>query len=136
MKCFYCISLSVCSDSYKNNKQRTMTSIQRRSSSSSSTLSSSTTWTYTRGLKYLDGSMYKGLLDRYGRRFGSGTMRKPLYNAYDPANTSALVQWTEYCGEWRNNLPNGYGVVRKYRGDGTCITVYEGEWINGQPALE
>ena len=110
------------------NEQQTMASIQRQSSS----------WTYTRGLKYLDGSMYKGHLDRYGRRIGTGTMRNPMYiyGVYDPANSAALIQWMEYSGEWRNNLPNGYGVVRKYRGDGTCTTVHEGEWVNGQPAAE
>ena len=112
-----------------NNKQQTMTSTQRQSSSS---------WTYTRGLKYTDGSIYTGQLDRYGKRFGTGTMRNPMYiyGAYDPANTAALVNWTEYSGEWRNNLPNGHGIVRKRRGDGTCITVHEGEWVNGQPAAE
>jgi hypothetical protein len=41
----------------------------------------------------------------------------------------------EYSGEWRNNLPNGYGIARKCRGDelGTRVTIYEGEWINGEP---
>ena len=114
-----------------NNEQQTMASIQRQPSSSSS-------WTYTRGLKYLDGSMYKGQLDRYGRRFGTGTMRNPMciYGAYDPENSAALVHWREYSGEWRNNLPNGHGIVRKYHGDGTCTTVHEGEWVNGQPAPE
>ena len=116
-----------------NNEQRTMASTQRQSASASSSF-----WTYTRGLKYLDGSIYKGQLDRYGRRFGTGTMRNPMciYGAYDPANSAALVHWTEYSGEWRNNLPNGYGVVRKYRGDGTSTIVHQGDWINGQPAPE
>lgn len=114
------------------NEQRTMESIQRQSASSSPA------WTYTRGLKYLDGSIYKGQLDRYGKRFGTGTMRNPMciYGVYDPANTAALVHWMEYSGEWCNNLPNGYGIVRKYRGDGTCTIVHEGEWVNGQPAPE
>ena len=107
-----------------NNEQQTMTSIQTQAF-----------WTQTSGLKYSDGSMYTGSLDRYGKRIGYGTMRNPMYiyGAYDPENSAALIQWMEYSGEWRNNLPNGTGVVRKCRGDGTSFTVYKGEWVNGQP---
>ena len=66
-----------------------------------------------------NGSMYKGFLDMYGKRIGYGTLRNPMYiyGAYDPENSAALVQWTEYSGEWHNNLPNGHGVTKKYRGE-------------------
>jgi hypothetical protein len=94
-------------------------------------------WTRTRGMRYRDGSMYVGQLDRCGKRVGYGTMRNPIYmyGVYDPNNSGAIANWMEYSGEWRNNLPNGYGIARKCRGDelGTRVTIYEGEWINGEP---
>ena len=84
-------------------------------------------------VKSADGSIYKGGLDRFGSRTGFGTYRTPfmMYGVYDPQNTASLVNWREYTGEWDNDKANGFGVTRRYRGDGTCTVEYEGQWLNG-----
>jgi len=91
-------------------------------------------WTQTR-ITYADGSTYKGDLDRVGNRTGFGTYRTPimLFGVYDPQNTASLVHWREYMGEWDNDEASGFGIMRRYRGDGTCTVEYEGQWLNGQP---
>ena len=84
-------------------------------------------------VKCADGSIYKGGLDRFGNRAGFGTYRTPimLFGVYDPQNTASLVNWREYTGEWENDAASGFGIMRRYRGDGTCTVEYEGQWLNG-----
>ena len=91
-------------------------------------------WTQTTTITYADGSIYKGHLDRVGNRTGFGTYRTPimLFGVYDPQNTTSLVNWREYMGEWNNDEANGFGIMRRYRGDGTCTVEYEGQWLNGR----
>ena len=86
-------------------------------------------------VKSADGSIYKGGLDRFGNRTGFGTYRTPimLFGVYDPQNTTSLIHWREYTGEWENDEASGFGIMRRYRGDGTCTVEYEGQWLNGQP---
>ena len=99
---------------------------------------SSCFWTWTKGMKYANGSIYKGHLDRFGKRTGAGTLRSPIcvYGVYEPTNTSALLNWMEYYGEWQNDKPSGWGIAKRYRGDGTTTTIYDGEWANGVPISE
>ena len=89
-------------------------------------------WTQTR-MTYADGSTYRGHLDRVGNRTGFGTYRTPimLFGVYDPQNPTSIVNWREYMGEWNNDEANGFGIMRRYRGDGTCVVEYEGQWLNG-----
>ena len=92
----------------------------------------------TRIVKSADGSIYKGELDRYGKRTGFGTLKAPMmvYGVYDPANPSRLLHWMEYSGEWHEDEANGHGILRRYRGDGTNKVEHEGLWKNGEPAFE
>ena len=95
-------------------------------------------WTWTTNTKYADGSNYTGNLDRFGKRTGRGTFRSPiyLYGSYDienKASAATIVNWMEYYGEWRNDKPNGWGIVKSYRGNGLSTTKYEGIWANGEP---
>jgi len=92
--------------------------------------------TWTNGMKLIDGSIYKGYLNRFGKRDGFGTFRNPIYiyGAIEPDKTSALIQWMEYRGEWCDDEPNGQGILKRYRGDGTSTVLYEGEWMSGLPA--
>jgi hypothetical protein len=94
-------------------------------------------WTEAR-VRSSDGSIYKGQLDRFGVRTGYGKVKTPImiYGVYDQANTSRLMHWLEYEGEWRENEANGHGILRRHRGDGTSKIEYEGMWKNGQPVFE
>jgi hypothetical protein len=95
-------------------------------------------WTWTKGMKLADGSIYTGYLDRFGKRTETGTLRTPiyLYGAIEDENTASIVNWMEYRGEWHNDKPNGQGIVRRYRGNGTSIILYNGIWANGCPVNE
>ena len=90
-------------------------------------------WSHTESAKMSDGSFYKGYLDRFGKRTGTGVWRSPMtiFGAYDPQNVKSMFHWTEYEGEWKNDLPNGFGYLRKCCGDGTKVIVFEGRWLNG-----
>ena len=90
-------------------------------------------WSHTESAKMSDGSFYKGYLDRFGKRTGTGIWRSPMtiFGAYDPQNVDSMFHWTEYEGEWKIDLPNGYGELRKCCGDGTKQLDYEGSWVNG-----
>lgn len=95
-------------------------------------------WTWTNQTKYADGSSYTGNLDRFGKRTGRGTFRSPIYfyGSFDVLNkdsAATIVNWMEYYGEWRNDKPNGWGIVKSYRGNGLSTTKYEGIWANGEP---
>jgi len=90
-------------------------------------------WSHTESAKMSDGSFYKGYLDRFGKRTGTGIWRSPMtiFGAYDPQNVKSMFHWTEYEGEWKNDLPNGYGELHKCCGDGTKQLDYQGSWVNG-----
>jgi hypothetical protein len=92
-------------------------------------------FTWTTGTKYANGSNYTGQLDRFGNRVGMGTLRTPIYfyGAIDAENTASIVNWMEYKGEWADDKPNGSGVARRYRGDGTSTILYNGIWAKGDP---
>ena len=90
-------------------------------------------WSRTESAKMSDGSFYKGYLDRFGKRTGTGVWRSPMtiFGAYDPQNIKSMFHWTEYEGEWKNDLPNGYGKLHKCCGGGAKQLDYQGSWVNG-----
>ena len=90
-------------------------------------------WSHTESAKMSDGSFYKGDLDRFGKRSGKGIWRSPItmYGAYNPQNIKSMFHWTEYEGEWCNDLPHGYGTTRNCCGDGKKEVIYEGVWVDG-----
>jgi len=96
---------------------------------------SSEIWTWTNQTKYADGSNYKGYVDRFGKRTGTGILRTPVcvYGEYEPTNPSAILNWMEYKGGWRNDKPYGWGILLRCRGDGTSTTSYKGIWVDGEP---
>jgi hypothetical protein len=124
-----------CSESEKHQTSKTMATIAAAANHNSfikEQFGHDSVWTQTR-ITYADGSTYRGHLDRVGNRTGFGTYRTPimLFGVYDPQNTASLVNWREYMGEWKNDEANGFGIMRRYRGDGTCTVEYEGQWLNG-----
>ena len=96
------------------------------------------TWSHTSGARLNDGSYYRGDLDRFGRRSGKGVWRSPMtmYGAYIQGKAKSMFHWTEYEGEWCNDLPNGQGTMRNCCGDGTNQDVYEGMWQDGNQQVE
>ena len=101
------------------------------------TVRSSEIWTWTNQTKYSDGSSYTGNLDRFGKRTGRGTFRSPIYfyGSFDidnKASAATIVNWMEYYGEWCDDKPNGWGIVKSRRGNGLSTTKYEGIWANGE----
>ena len=115
-----------CSDKQNKDKNKTM-------AATSTMAQSNGIWSHTSGARLNDGSYYRGDLDRFGKRSGKGIWRSPMtiFGAYDPQNMKSMFHWTEYEGEWCNDLPNGQGTTRKCCGDGTKVLVYEGAWHNG-----
>ena len=115
-----------CSDKQNKDKNKTM-------AATSTMAQSNGIWSSTSGARLNDGSFYKGDLDRFGKRSGKGIWRSPMtiFGAYDPQNMKSMFHWTEYEGEWCNDLPNGQGTTRKCCGDGTKVIVYEGALHNG-----
>lgn len=90
-------------------------------------------WTHTR-MRMQNGDFYKGTLIQ-GEKSGYGLYRTVpyLYGVVGENQTAEqLVNWTEYNGEWRNDKPNGYGILRLMRGDGLVRVIHDGEWINGE----
>ena len=49
---------------------------------------------------------------------------------------SHLAKWTEFTGNWDNNLLHGHGTMRQMCGDGTHKVIHDGLWDNGVPAHE
>ena len=88
--------------------------------------------TWTNRTIYANGSVYKGSLDRYGNRTGFGILR----TCCDDFGTDSGGICMEYNGDWRNDKPNGWGCVKRYRGDATPITIYEGVWNHGEPVSD
>jgi len=91
-------------------------------------------WTYA-NVKYADSdgkAVYRGGLDRFGRRTGQGVFRYPtlIYRAGERNPT--VISWLEYRGEWRDDLPNGYGYATRFCCDGYSIaSVQRGIWVGG-----
>jgi hypothetical protein len=87
--------------------------------------------------KNSDGSIYTGDLDRFGKRSGKGVWRSEIYiygvvGEIETTSTKALLHWMEYSGEWWNDLPRGFGILTKCRGDGSREKVFQGCWMNGE----
>ncbi len=84
-----------------------------------------------------DKSFYKGNLDRAGLRSGSGVFctSPSFYGEFDAVvDTEAynsLIRWTEYEGNWLNDKPHGFGILRKVRGNGFVQELFVGHWRNG-----
>jgi hypothetical protein len=94
-------------------------------------------WTQA-SIKNTDGSTYVGHLDRVGNRVGFGTFKMRVddcvYAAKDLPNRPSLEHWLEYTGVWKDDEPNGFGIMRRHLGDMRSIVEYEGIWRNGEPA--
>ena len=84
-------------------------------------------WSRTESAKMSDGSFYKGYLDRFGNRTGTGVWRSPMtiFGAYDPQNIKSMFHWTEYEGEWKRDKAHGVGKYTHSNG-----ATYEGDWRN------
>jgi len=115
-----------CSDKQNKDKDKTM-------AATSTMTQNNGIWSHTSGARLSDGSYYRGDLDRFGKRSGKGIWRGPMtmFGAYDPKNIKSMFHWTEYEGEWCNDLPNGQGTTRNCCGDGKKEVIYEGLWIDG-----
>lgn len=89
-------------------------------------------------IRLSDGSVYDGPIDRFGRRSGEhGVWRSSIYiygvvGEIDTTSADALLHWMEYSGEWWNDLPRGFGILWKCRGDGSREKVFQGCWMNGE----
>ena len=90
---------------------------------------------------YKDGSVYMGEMEN-GLRHGRGTLRSPAYvyslqNKYtsreNAVENAHLAKWHEHIGYWENDKMHGQGVHLWKSGNGAEITVFQGEWVNGQP---
>lgn len=75
---------------------------------------------------YENGDMYTGEMLN-GLRNGRGTLRTCA------AENAGIVKWHEYIGEWVNDKMHGCGVHLWKSRNGAEITMFYGEWINGQP---
>jgi hypothetical protein len=73
-------------------------------------------WTQA-AVKNTDGSTYVGHLDRFGNRVGFGTFKMRvddcIYAAKDLHNRPSLEHWLEYTGVWKDDEPNGFGIMRR-----------------------
>ena len=99
---------------------------------------------------YKDGSVYMGEM-KNGLRHGRGTLRTPAYvyslqNKHTPAlqheheytsenavENAHLAKWHEYIGYWENDKMHGPGVHLWKSGNGSEVTLFQGEWVHGQP---
>jgi len=89
--------------------------------------------TWTNQMRYANGSIYKGSLDRYGNRTGFGILRT-CCDDFGTESSGGICM--EYNGDWCNDKPDGWGVVKRYRGDATPTTIYEGVWNHGKPVSD
>jgi hypothetical protein len=94
---------------------------------------------------YENGDVYMGEMVN-GLRNGRGTLRTPAFvNKIDctkleyeytreyAVENAHLAKWHEYIGEWVNDKMHGCGVHLWKSGNGAEVTMFHGEWINGQP---
>lgn len=94
---------------------------------------------------YENGDVYMGEMVN-GLRNGRGTLRTPAFvkksgctqleyedtSEYAVEN-SHLAKWHEYIGEWVNDKMHGCGVHLWKSENGAEVTIFNGEWIDGQP---
>jgi hypothetical protein len=94
---------------------------------------------------YENGDVYMGEMVN-GLRNGRGTLRTPAFikksdftqleyehtSEYAVENAH-LAKWHEYIGEWANDKMHGCGVHLWKSGNGAEVTIFNGEWIDGQP---
>jgi hypothetical protein len=92
---------------------------------------------------YENGDVYMGEMAN-GLRNGRGTLRTPAFvqkshctqleYEYEYAVENAhIAKWHEYIGEWVNDKMHGRGVHLWKSGNGAEVTIFHGEWVNGQP---
>ena len=92
---------------------------------------------------YKNGDVYMGEMVN-GLRNGRGTLRTPAfvdksdcieyeYTSENAVENAHLAKWHEYIGEWANDKMHGCGVHLWKSGNGAEVTIFNGEWINGQP---
>jgi hypothetical protein len=84
-------------------------------------------------LRMKDGTTYNGTIVA-GERNGFGLFRStPLMYGVVRSSGEELIHWTEYYGEWRDDMPHGFGILRNVSGDGNVRNVFEGSWLKGLP---
>jgi hypothetical protein len=85
-------------------------------------------------LRMKDGTTYNGTIV-CGERNGLGLFRSTplIYGAVRSKTGEELIHWTEYYGEWRDDMPHGFGILRNVSGDGNVRNVFEGSWLKGIP---
>jgi hypothetical protein len=100
-------------------------------------------WKMETIFSYKNGDVYMGeMID--GLRNGRGTLRTPAfvnktdcvdyeYTSEYAVENAHLAKWHEYIGEWVNDKMHGCGVHLWKSGNGAEVTIFHGEWINGQP---
>lgn len=97
---------------------------------------------------YKDGSVYMGEM-KNELRHGRGTLRTSAYvysvqnkhnaeleHEYTSENAvenAHLAKWHEYIGYWENDKMHGHGVHLWKSGNGSEMTLFQGEWVHGQP---
>jgi hypothetical protein len=92
-------------------------------------------------VKFTDASTYQGHLTRHGMRTGFGILCGPPFitrEEIDKADASEHINhwmdcWMEYAGEWQDDQPNGYGIVRRVYQDGSYCVESQGTWCDGLP---
>lgn len=84
-------------------------------------------------LRMKDGTTYNGTIVA-GERNGFGLFRStPLMYGVFRSSAEELIHWTEYYGEWKDDMPHGFGILRNVSGDGNVCNVFEGSWLKGIP---
>ena len=94
---------------------------------------------------YENGDVYMGEMVN-GLRNGRGTLRTPAfvkksdctqleyeYTSEYAVENAHLAKWHEYIGDWVIDKMHGCGVHLWKSGNGAEVTIFHGEWINGQP---
>jgi hypothetical protein len=98
-------------------------------------------WKMETIFSYKNGDVYMGeMID--GLRNGRGTLRTPAfvdkshrfeYTSENAVENAHLAKWHEYIGEWVDDKMHGCGVHLWKSGNGAEVTIFNGEWTNGQP---
>jgi hypothetical protein len=83
-----------------------------------------------------DGSMYQGHVNEDGEKHGQGTLKTGIYiTGVVGDENSHLMKWTEFSGNWLNDVMHGTGVMRKMSGNGDVTVVHDGMWDTGVPII-
>jgi hypothetical protein len=81
-----------------------------------------------------DDSMYEGCVNELGEKHGAGLFKTAIYiSGLVGDDNSHLAKWTEYEGEWCNDLLHGHGVMRNMCNKGVIKIAHDGMWDNGVP---